>query len=101
MAVRIDGKAVAETVRNEVRDKTVLLDRERGIRPGLAVVLVGDDPASRIYVRGKKKACEQVGFLSRELTFSADVSEQELLDVVGSLNRDGDIHGILVQLPLP
>jgi methylenetetrahydrofolate dehydrogenase (NADP+) / methenyltetrahydrofolate cyclohydrolase len=101
MAVRIDGKAIAETVRNEVRDKTVLLNRERGIRPGLAVVLVGDDPASRIYVRGKKTACEQVGFLSRELILPADVSERELLDVVGSLNRDGDIHGILVQLPLP
>lgn len=101
MAVIIDGKSVAERVRNEVREKTLQLKDERGIQPGLAVVLLGDDPASRIYVRGKKAACEQAGFLSRELLFPAHTDEGELLDVISELNNDDRIHGILVQLPLP
>lgn len=101
MAVIIDGKSVAERVRSEVREKTLQLKDERGIQPGLAVVLLGDDPASRIYVRGKKTACEQAGFLSRELLFPAHMDERELLAVIGELNNDDRIDGILVQLPLP
>lgn len=101
MAVIIDGKDISDRVKSEVRDRTLLLKRERGIQPGLAVVLVGEDPASKIYVRGKRKACEQVGFHSRELTFPSDLEEEELLRIVEELNRDESIHGILVQLPLP
>ncbi|MDD5475385.1 MAG: bifunctional methylenetetrahydrofolate dehydrogenase/methenyltetrahydrofolate cyclohydrolase FolD [Syntrophales bacterium] len=101
MAVIIDGKSVAEQVRSEIRERTLLLKEGRGIQPGLAVVLVGDDPASRIYVRGKKAACEQAGFLSRELIFPAELKESDLLGVISELNNDDRIHGILVQLPLP
>ncbi|MCK9229745.1 MAG: bifunctional methylenetetrahydrofolate dehydrogenase/methenyltetrahydrofolate cyclohydrolase FolD [Syntrophales bacterium] len=101
MAVIIDGKSVAEQVRKEIREKTLRLSAERAIQPGLAVVLLGDDPASGIYVRGKKAACEQAGFLSRELLFPGHMEERELLSVISELNHDDRIHGILVQLPLP
>jgi len=101
MAVIIDGKAVAAAVREEVRAETEKLKETRGTVPGLAVVLAGDDPASRIYVRGKKNACAEVGFLSREYALPGDVPEREVLALIDALNRDGAIHGILVQLPLP
>ncbi|MBW2651250.1 MAG: bifunctional methylenetetrahydrofolate dehydrogenase/methenyltetrahydrofolate cyclohydrolase FolD, partial [Deltaproteobacteria bacterium] len=81
--------------------ETLRLKDDRGIVPGLAVILVGDDPASQIYVRGKKNACGEVGFLSREYRLPADTSEAELLDIIGELNRDHEIHGFLVQLPVP
>ncbi len=100
MAKRIDGKAIAAAVRGEVAAETALL-KEKGITPGLAVILVGDDPASRIYVNNKKKACADVGFYSEEITLPATTTEQELLEVVRKLNERQDIHGILCQLPLP
>lgn len=97
----IDGKAVAQQVRDEVRVGVERLRNDRGVTPGLGVVLVGDDPASRIYVRNKEKACAEVGIRSVEHLLPASVSEQELLALVGRLNEDPAIHGILVQLPLP
>ena len=101
MAVIIDGKGIAAAVRAEVRAAAAKLKEERGITPGLAVILVGDDPASRIYVRGKKNACEEAGFLSREFALPGDVPEREVLARIDGLNRDGAIHGILVQFPVP
>jgi len=101
MAVIIDGKDVSQKVRSEIKDKVLLLKNERGITPGLAVILVGDDPASQIYVRGKKNACLEAGFLSREFKLSSETKEEELHDLIKELNEDEAIHGILVQLPLP
>ncbi|MDD3925021.1 MAG: tetrahydrofolate dehydrogenase/cyclohydrolase catalytic domain-containing protein, partial [bacterium] len=100
MAIVIDGRAVADTVYSELTERIDILER-KGVRPGLAVVLVGDDPASRIYVNMKKKACERFGLYSEEHKMEAEVSQAELLDLIKSLNADPSIHGILVQLPLP
>lgn len=100
MAKIIDGKAVSAAVKEQVKAETERL-KEQGITPGLAVVLVGDDPASRVYVNNKKKACELVGFYSEEYALSADTTQQELLELVDKLNHDDKINGILVQLPLP
>jgi len=97
----IDGKAVAKQVRDEVRIETERLRNDHGVVPGLGVVLVGDDPASRIYVRNKEKACAEVGIRSVEHLLPASVSEHELVEIIGGLNQDRSIHGILVQLPLP
>ncbi|MBQ3074837.1 MAG: bifunctional methylenetetrahydrofolate dehydrogenase/methenyltetrahydrofolate cyclohydrolase FolD [Clostridia bacterium] len=101
MAARIDGKATSSKRREAILEETQKLIRETGVRPGLAVILVGDDPASAIYVRNKKKGCEDMGFLSREYRLPAETSEQELLSLIDTLNEDGEIHGILVQLPVP
>lgn len=96
----IDGAAIAREVRLEVtRDAAALT--ARGIRPGLAVVLVGDDPASAVYVRAKGRATEEAGMHGVTLRLAADVSEQTVLDTVDELNADAAIHGILVQMPLP
>ena len=100
MAVRIDGKAISAAVRAEVAAEVVEM-KKKGVTPGLAVILVGDDPASRIYVNNKKKACAEVGFYSEEITLPADTTEEQLLKVVAELNERKDIHGILCQLPLP
>lgn len=100
MAKLIDGKSIAAAVRQDVAKETALL-KQKGITPGLAVILVGDDPASRVYVNNKKKACAEVGFYSEEITLPATTTEQELLKVVAELNQRKDIHGILCQLPLP
>lgn len=100
MAKLIDGKAIAAGVRARVKTETDAL-RKQGITPGLAVVLVGDDPASRIYVNNKKKACEAVGIYSEEYSLPAETSQQELLDLIDTLNKKPEIHGILVQSPLP
>ncbi|TCK04258.1 bifunctional methylenetetrahydrofolate dehydrogenase/methenyltetrahydrofolate cyclohydrolase FolD [Marinobacterium mangrovicola] len=98
---RIDGKAVAAELRKEIAGK-VTARLEKGLpAPGLAVVLVGEDPASKVYVGSKVKACEEVGFLSRNYRLEADTSESELLELIDTLNADPEIHGILVQLPLP
>ena len=97
----IDGNEIARVIREEIRQETVALREKTGVTPGLAVVLVGEDPASQIYVRRKGQACAEVGFLSRELRLPADTPEVELLGIIGRLNGDPDIHGILVQLPLP
>lgn len=96
----IDGKKIAQEIRDEARVAADAL-KKAGIEPCLAAVLVGDDPASKAYVGNKRRACEEVGIVSRLLTPSADISEDELLALVDSLNEDEDVHGILVQLPLP
>ncbi len=96
----IDGKKVSATVKDKVKKETELL-KAKGITPGLAVILVGDDPASRVYVNNKKKACEYVGFKSEEFNLPASTSQEELLSLVDELNSRKDINGILCQLPLP
>lgn len=101
MAVRIDGKATSVKRREAIFAETKELIEKTGVRPGLAVILVGDDPASAIYVRNKKKGCEDMGFLSREYRLPAETSEEELLSLIDELNTDKAIHGILVQLPVP
>ena len=97
----IDGKAIAAAVRAEVKEKVAGFTARTGIRPGLAVVLVGEDPASQVYVRNKGKAADAAGFLSRQIDLPAETEERELLDRVARLNADETVHGILVQLPLP
>ncbi|WP_430512800.1 bifunctional methylenetetrahydrofolate dehydrogenase/methenyltetrahydrofolate cyclohydrolase FolD [Pannonibacter phragmitetus] len=97
----IDGKAIAASVRNEITARAARLLAETGKRPGLAVVLVGEDPASQVYVRNKDRAAEACGFHSVKHTLPADTSEADLLALVAQLNEDEAIHGILVQLPLP
>ncbi len=99
-AQTIDGKAIAAQVRAEVADRVAGL-KSQGVVPGLATVLVGDDPASAVYVRAKRKACAQAGIAARDHDIDAGISEDELLKLVEGLNRDPAIHGILVQLPLP
>ena len=101
MAARIlDGKSLAAQVRTAVKREVEAL-AQRGIRPGLAVLLAGDNPASRVYVRNKVRACEETGVRSELYELPANVSEDALIDRVLALNDDPDIHGILVQLPLP
>lgn len=101
MAVIIDGAKIAQDIRNEVRRDVLTLNKQKGILPGLAVILVGDDPASKIYVSKKAQDCAEVGFLSREYKLPADTGENKLLGLIKELNMDKHIHGILVQLPLP
>ena len=102
MAARIiDGKRIAAEIREEVRRRVQRLRETTGKTPGLAVILVGDDPASATYVRSKTKACQEAGIFSRQLTPPGNVSQSDLLCIVQELNRDPEIHGILVQLPLP
>ena len=100
-AVIIDGKAIADALRGEVAGGVAALERARGVRPGLAVVLVGEDAASQVYVRTKAKATRDAGMLSLEHKLPADTSEAALLGLIGQLNARSDVHGILVQLPLP
>jgi len=100
-AKRIDGKAFAEGLRARVAAKVKKLQDADGITPGLAVVLVGEDPASQVYVRNKGEQTQAVGMRSIEHKLSADASEEEVLSVVARLNADPAVHGILVQLPLP
>jgi len=97
----IDGKAIAAGVTARVRTETEKLHRETGVRPGLAVVLVGEDPASQVYVRNKSRTASEIGFHSVQHTLDAATSEADLLALVGKLNSDPAIHGILVQMPLP
>jgi methylenetetrahydrofolate dehydrogenase (NADP+)/methenyltetrahydrofolate cyclohydrolase len=100
-AALIDGKRVAGEIREEVRAATQELRRARGIVPGLAFILVGDDPASEVYVRSKGKACEDLGFHSITERLSAETREERLLELIAQFNADPSLHGILVQLPLP
>ena len=97
----IDGKALAQKTRAEIASGVAALKAEKGVVPGLAVILVGDNPASVSYVTAKEKACAEAGMLSREIRQPADVSQEALLDEIARLNADDSIHGILVQLPLP
>ena len=99
-AILIDGKSLAATVRAEQKDAVGSL-AARGVRPGLAAILAGNDPASRVYVRNKARACEQTGVHSEVHEFPEQVSEAELLECIAGLNADPRVHGIVVQLPLP
>ena len=97
----IDGKAISAEIRAELRERSEKLKVEKGITPGLAVIIVGDDPASQIYVRNKARACEELGFYSEVIRLPAETKEDEIGDIIDKLNADEKIHGILVQLPLP
>ena len=99
--MNIDGKALAQELRDNLKTEVKQLQDDRGITPGLTVVLVGEDPASQIYVRNKVRQTEEVGMISNEIRMSAETSQQVLLDELDKLNKDPAIHGILVQLPLP
>lgn len=96
----IDGKKLAEKIRTQLKAEVLEL-REKGIFPGLAVILVGDDAASKIYTTKKKKACEEIGIYSESHEMDGNVSEEDLLELIGKLNENEKISGILVQLPLP
>jgi methylenetetrahydrofolate dehydrogenase (NADP+)/methenyltetrahydrofolate cyclohydrolase len=93
----LDGKALAAKIKEGIKKRVSEMKK----KPGLAVVLVGDDPASQVYVSGKEKACELVGFVSKKIVLEANISQAELLKVVDELNQDSEIHGFIVQLPLP
>lgn len=97
----IDGKLLAANLRAEIAAGVEKLKAEKGVTPGLAVILVGENPASVSYVTAKEKACVEAGMYSREIRMAADIKESELLDTIAELNADPAIHGILVQLPLP
>ena len=97
----IDGKKLAQNLRKEIAEGVEKLKEEKGVTPGLAVILVGENPASVSYVTAKEKACAEAGMYSREIRLPATIAEQELLDQIAALNADPAIHGILVQLPLP
>ena len=97
----IDGKALAQEIRQEIAKDIEVLLGQTGVRPGLAVVLVGDDPASAVYVRNKKKACDNAGLYVDDHALPATTTQEELLKLINQLNNDPKIHGILVQLPLP
>ena len=101
MATRIDGKATAAELRKNLTAEVAQIIETTGLTPGLAVVLVGEDPASQVYVRNKAKSTKEVGMLSREHRLPADTTEDKLLQLVDQLNNDHEIHGILVQLPVP
>ncbi len=97
----LDGKALAGTIQSEIADSTRELKAKYNITPGLAVILVGDNPAAKIYVKGKRKACEAVGIYSEEHILPAQTTQSDLIGLVQRLNANWKIHGILVQLPLP
>lgn len=101
MATIIDGKAIASKIRQSIKEQTLAFKEEHGLAPGLAVVLVGEDPASQVYVRNKERACKEVGISSKVIRMDEQTSEIELLRTIDELNKDKTIHGILVQLPLP
>jgi methylenetetrahydrofolate dehydrogenase (NADP+)/methenyltetrahydrofolate cyclohydrolase len=100
-AVLIDGKKIADEIRQEIKSETTRLKQKQGITPALAFILVGDNPASQSYVKMKGKGCDEVGFRSITERLSTDVPESDLLRLIDRFNRDKTIHGILVQLPLP
>lgn len=101
MANIIDGKAISKEVRAEIAADTKRLIEKKGVTPGLAVIIVGEDPASQVYVRNKRRACEEVGFYSEAYELPESTTQAELEALVDRLNGDEKIHGILVQLPLP
>ncbi len=101
MSKIIDGKAVSQSVKDRIKEKAARLKEKYNVTAGLAVIIVGDDPASRIYVNNKKKACEYVGFDSYEYALPEETTENELLELINKLNNDERIDGILCQLPLP
>ncbi len=97
----IDGKAIAKEIRTDIKQRVEQMVARHGIRPGLAVILVGQDPASRVYVRGKISDCKEVGIRSELIELPVEVTQAELLRRIDELNADATVHGILVQLPLP
>ena len=97
----IDGKAISAAIRAELAVKTEEFKKNNGIAPCLAVIIVGEDPASKVYVRNKHRACEEIGFTSLGYELPAETTEEELIALVKKLNADDSVHGILVQLPLP
>ena len=101
VAKRIDGKAKAAELAESITKETASLLADHGIKPGLAVVIIGEDPASQVYVRNKKRTAESCGFHSVQQTVAEDVSQSDVLELIDKLNNDDAIHGILVQLPLP
>ena len=101
MSKIIDGKAVSQSVKDRIKEQAAQLKEKYGVTAGLAVIIVGDDPASRIYVNNKKKACEYVGFDSYEYALPVETTESELVELINKLNNDDRIDGILCQLPLP
>ena len=101
MAKIIDGKAISAQIRSEIKAETEGFANKYGKRPGLAVIIVGSDPASQVYVRNKRRACEEVGFYSEAYELPAETTQEELEALVDKLNADENIHGILCQLPLP
>ena len=101
MATIIDGKKTSADIKAEIAKQTEIFKAESGVTPGLAVIIVGNDPASEVYVRNKCRACEAVGFYSEKYELPENTDENELIELVERLNNDKNIHGILVQLPLP
>lgn len=101
LAKIIDGKKIAEEIKEEVKQKTLQLKSEKGITPGLAFILVGENPASQSYVKSKNKTCEEVGFYSITEKLPSSTTQQEVIQLIKKFNNNGKIHGILVQLPLP
>ena len=101
MAEIISGKLVSSACREKIKEEVEAFKARHGVAPGLAVILVGDNPASAVYVRNKHKACLEVGMTSYQIAMGADTAEEELLSKIDELNRDDSVHGILVQLPLP
>lgn len=97
----IDGKLISQQVKDEVKEKTAKLKESKGVEVCLAVILVGSDPASQVYVRNKKKACEYVGFKSLSYELPQETTQEELLQLIDKLNNDDSVHGILVQMPVP
>lgn len=97
----VKGKEIARAIKEDVLVKTAILNEKHGVLPGLAVILVGEDPASQVYVKSKTKTCKKMGFHSEQINLTSTVSTDDLLEVVNELNNRNDIHGILVQLPLP
>ena len=99
MAQIISGKEVSQKVRERIKNETQALFEKTGKKPGLAVVIVGEDPASQVYVRNKAKGCEEVGFHSEVYRLPKETTREELLALIEKLNNDSNIHGILCQLP--
>lgn len=97
----IDGKAISLKIKDQLKEQTEKLKSEHGVVPCLAVIIVGDDPASKVYVNNKKKACEYIGFKSLEFVLEESTTQEELLSLIDKLNKDEDVDGILCQLPLP
>ena len=101
MAKIIDGKVISAQIRAEIKEQAEQFFAKHGVKPGLAVIIVGDDAASQVYVRNKRRACEEVGFYSEAYELPADTTQEQLNALVDKLNADANIHGILCQLPLP
>src|SRR3989304_6809701 len=101
MAKLIDGNKISADIKNEIKQEVMELSRTKGLKPGLAVILVGENPASKIYVANKQKGCDEVGFASETIKMSDTASTEDILVEIVKLNNRKDVHGILVQLPLP